>query len=127
MPYFTFEGEVQLGRCTFDGYANFGFTTFNKTFAAYQSIFRAGASFEGATLNSRAVFDGSKFDGGGAWFQDAHTRGVFDASEAIFGGKAGMTSSFTRANLTEGLSLALHALTQMRIFPPQDSEKRRIF
>jgi Pentapeptide repeats (9 copies) len=102
MPYFTFEGEVQLGRCTFDGFVNFAFTTFNRQLKVYQSVFRSGASFEEATFNSGAFFWGSEFDGGGVGFHDAHARGVFDASDAIFGGKAGMIASFPRAQFDRG-------------------------
>ncbi len=102
MPYFVFLGEVQFGRCTFDGVVNFAFTTFNRQFQAYQSVFRKGSSFEQATFNSRAFFGGSEFEGGGVSFQDVRALGVFDASEAIFGGQTGMISGFSRARFDRG-------------------------
>jgi len=80
----TFEKDFRMEGCIFTGFPNFSHAVFKHGIEATETIFRSGASFQGAIVERAARFQSTKFEGGVVDFDDAHFLGIFDATLAKF-------------------------------------------
>jgi uncharacterized protein YjbI with pentapeptide repeats len=90
------EQEFDLDDCIFKDRPDFSYATFKRDFSSSESVFLAGAIFQGAAFEQRAMFQRTRFEGGPIIFTYAHFFAEFSANEASFGTTKG-TADFSHA------------------------------
>ena len=118
-----FENDVSLIGCDFEDQADFSYSIFKQTLVLTGSIFHGGASFEGASVQRKAILDRVEFDGGEANFRDAH----FNNFLSMQGARFHVKTFFNGAQFDKGADFANGMFADQAIFENIQSGSDLVF